>query len=131
NLTENSPGGSSNMQIRSGRAVKTLALGALLTVGVSGLSAAQGARDKSENSLLGITLLRSSFRDVLRKFGRPNEIQAGGPFLPSEGAPTGAAPKPSGGFRGSSGYPGASGGGPPGSGGPAAAAGAAGGGGKR
>src|SRR5579871_4526084 len=66
-----------------------------------------------ENTLLGIQLLKSNYRDVLRKYGQPSEIQAGGPFLPTP--PAGMKQNTTGGFGGP-GMPGM-GGGMPGSGG--------------
>ncbi len=72
------------MQIRSFRAGPVLALSALLTIGVCGSSMAQ------EYKLFGIKLLTNSYKDVLKKYGKPDEIQAGGPSLPVEGIPQGA-----------------------------------------
>lgn len=72
------------MQIRSFRAGPVLALSALLTIGVCGSSMAQ------EYKLFGIKLLTNSYKDVLRRYGKPDEIQAGGPSLPVEGIPQGA-----------------------------------------
>ncbi len=72
------------MQIRSFRAGPVLALTALLTLGVCGSSMAQ------EYKLFGIKLLSNSYKDVLRKYGKPDEIQVGGPSLPVEGIPQGA-----------------------------------------
>ena len=68
---------------------------------------AQGTGDEiREDKLFGLTLLKSTFRDVLAKFGQPHEIQGGGPFVPLLGAPTG--PKGS----GAQGSPGGGAGGP-------------------
>ncbi len=72
------------MQIRSFRAGPVLALSALLTIGVCGSSMAQ------EYKLFGIKLLTNSYKDVLKRYGKPDEIQAGGPSLPVEGIPQGA-----------------------------------------
>ena len=73
------------MQFKFSRTGTSLALGALFALVGTQASIAQSA--PRETSLLGVTLLKSSYRDVLRRFGRPDEIQAGGPFMPSEGAP--------------------------------------------
>ena len=99
------------MQTEFGRARSVLALGALLTMAGSAVSLAQSA-PPTEHSLLGVTLLKSSYRDVMKKFGRPDEIQAGGPFVPSEGNPAGA--QPSSGPRGGGGMMGGMAGGYPG-----------------
>ena len=61
------------MQIHIRRTGSFLALGAIMTLAGSTASMAQSAR-RAENSLLGFTLLRSSYRDVLKKYGRPDEI---------------------------------------------------------
>ena len=90
------------MQIQFGRAGSVLALGTLLTLAGSTASTAQNAR-RPENSLLGFTLLRNTYRDVLKRYGRPDEIQAGGPYVPVEGAPGAARPSggaPKGGMMG-------------------------------
>ena len=109
------------MQIRSFRAGPVLALSALLTIGVCGSSMAQ------EYKLFGIKLLTNSYKDVLKKYGKPDEIQAGGPSLPVEGIPQGAQQNSAqGNFA-----PGGKGGGGrlPGGGGPPASSGGGGGGG--
>ena len=76
-----SPGGSSTMQIRIHSATKLIALSALLSIGAVGASQAQ------EKRLLKVTLLTNSYRDVLKLYGKPDEIQAGGPNTPTEGIP--------------------------------------------
>ena len=90
------------------------AVAAATAFGVIGAAAAVAQpSSKSETSLLGVTLLKSSYRDVLKRFGRPDEIQAGGPYVPSEGAPSSHAPTGGGGgqaMMGGPGMPGMSGG---------------------
>jgi hypothetical protein len=91
------------------RHLRTLAaLGTLTTLAFSTVQAGQFGG--SENNLIGITLRSSTFRDVLRKYGQPNEVQGGGPFLPTP--PKGAAPVggAGGGMPGSGGIPGSGGG---------------------
>ena len=55
----------------------------------------------AENTLLGVHLLSSTYRDVLQKFGQPTEIQAGGPYSPTP--PPGAANASAGGGAGGGG----------------------------
>ena len=40
-----------------------------------------------ERTLLKVTLLTNSYRNVLKLYGKPDEIQAGGPNVPNEGIP--------------------------------------------
>jgi len=68
------------MHIPKGRLRTFAALGTLTTLAFSSVQAGQFGG--SENQLVGITLRTSTFRDVLSKFGQPDEIQGGGPFLP-------------------------------------------------
>jgi len=69
------------MHIPKGRLRTFAALGTLTTLAFSSVQAGQFGG--SENQLVGITLRNSTFRDVLRKYGQPDEIQGGGPFLPT------------------------------------------------
>jgi hypothetical protein len=98
------------MRNRFGRASVVIAATAALSV-MGGAAAMAQSASKSESSLLGVTLLKSSYRDVLKRFGRPDEIQAGGPFVPSEGAPSNRAASGQSGARGG-GMMGPMGGGP-------------------
>ncbi|HLJ55514.1 MAG TPA: hypothetical protein VKT77_10790, partial [Chthonomonadaceae bacterium] len=95
------------MQIRLTRTAAVPAFGVLFALSAALPALAQPT--PHENSLLGITLLRSSYRDVLHKFGRPDEIQAGGPFVP--GASSGKGTNSTG-FPGRGGTGAASPGGP-------------------
>jgi hypothetical protein len=107
------------MQTQVHRGGSVLAIGALLAVASSGPSIAKGAHPP-ETTLLGITLLKSSYRDVLKRYGRPDEIQAGGPYVPSEGEPSAAPARGGMGgpmMGGAPGMPGMSGPGGPGGGG--------------
>lgn len=103
------------MNIRYGRLRTFAVLGTLTTLAFSTVQAGQVGG--SENQLLGITLRSSTFRDVLRKYGQPDEVQGGGPFLPTP--PKTAAAATGGGRSSMPGYGGmpGSGGGMPGSGG--------------
>lgn len=85
------------MSFRFGRAVGLSAVSGFLVTLAATAFAGQETR-VPENSLVGITLLKSSYRDVLRRFGRPDEIQAGGPYLPNSGVADTA--RPSGGGEG-------------------------------
>lgn len=102
------------MQLRTGHIIGVSLSSALLLISVGSKSIAQS--NQPENTLFGIKLITSTYRDVLKKFGPPQEIQAGGPFLPDEGAPVGqaaagGAPGSGGGFGGSGGAPGGAAGG--------------------
>ncbi len=79
-----------------GRLGGVAALTAVAALASSPLLARQGPEPEvhivdpnSEDSLLGIRLTFSTFRDVLKKYGQPTEIQAGGPYSPTP--PPGAA----------------------------------------
>lgn len=110
------------MNIRNSRLRTFAALATLTTLGCSTVQAGQVRG--TENQLLGITLRNSTFREVLKKYGQPDEVQGGGPFLPTPpkeaAAPAGGMASrssyPSGGMPGSGGGP-SSGGGMPGQGG--------------
>jgi hypothetical protein len=111
------------MQTRFGRAGGAALLGALATLAYGSAHAKQPSRRAvvAEDRLLGIQLVTSTYRDVLRKFGPPSEIQAGGPFLPTPppgtSANNAAAPgmgMPGGGYPGSGGRSSYGGGGGPG-----------------
>lgn len=69
-----------------------LAIGTLLLLGSSHTISAQARRPSTEQTYIGITLLRSSYGDVLRRYGKPHEIQAGSPVTPLLGAPEGRRP---------------------------------------
>ena len=62
----------------------------------------------AEDTLLGVHLLTSTFRDVLQKYGQPTEIQAGGPYAPTP--PEGASNASAGAAAGGPGLPGMMGG---------------------
>ncbi|MCW3094474.1 MAG: hypothetical protein JWL77_92 [Chthonomonadaceae bacterium] len=107
------------MNIRNGRLRTFAVLGTLTTLAFSTVQAGQVGG--SENQLVGISLRTSTFRDVLRKYGQPDEVQGGGPFLPNPpktaavatGGPSmggrGGMPG-SGGMSGAPGMPGSGGG---------------------
>jgi hypothetical protein len=112
------------MKIRYGRLVGIAALTAAAALASGPLWAGQDVdivEANSENTLLGMHLLNSTFRDVLKKYGQPSEIQAGGPFAPTPPPGKAASSSGMGGMMGG-GMMGIKGGGmmgmrPPGSGG--------------
>ena len=71
------------MKIRQGHYGRVLALGVVATL-ASTVAFAAPPLPKQENSLLGIRLL-GTYKDVLKKFGQPHEIQIGAPQAPAEG----------------------------------------------
>lgn len=86
------------MQIRYGRLGGLTALTAVILIPLAAgpLQAGQEVsviEANAEDSLLGIHLISSTYRDVLKKYGQPNEIQAGGPFLPTPPPDVAAANK--------------------------------------
>ncbi len=112
------------MKIRYGRLVGIAAFTAVTAMASGPLWAGQDVNiveANSENTLLGMHLLNSTFRDVLKKYGQPSEVQAGGPFAPTPPPGKVAASSGGGGMMGR-GMMGGSGGGmgmgmrPPGSG---------------
>ncbi len=118
------------MSIRNGRTGSLVALGALVMFTSSAVLAGQFGG--SEDHLLGVALRTSTYRDVMKKYGQPDEVQAGGPFLPVPPKDVAAAAGGAGGgfAGGRGGSPYAGGGAPsaPGSGGGGARAGGPGGG---
>lgn len=86
-------------------------VGSVLAAGVAllaagGACAAPPPLHVPENGLLGIRLM-DTYRDVLRKYGQPNEVQISGPGMPGTvaSAAPGAAGGPGGGAPGAPGAP--------------------------
>jgi hypothetical protein len=102
--------GSLTMQTRTTRARGIAAVGLLTALASAGALAQTLKTPPPEKSLLGVRLL-ASYKDVLAKFGQPNEIQVGDPTVSGQGqlAATGGASSGSGGYPGL-GLPGMSGG---------------------
>ncbi len=90
------------MKIHCGRLGGIAALTAVVSL-ASGPSFARQevsiSETNAESSLIGIRLETSTYRDVLKKYGQPDEIQAGGPFTPTPPAGAASASSASGGGK--------------------------------
>jgi len=73
------------MHIRFSRLGNVAIMGAVITLASVPMQAGQIPSESlnPESTLLGIRLLKSTYRDVMQKYGQPDEIQAGGPFAPT------------------------------------------------